>query len=1237
MFFSSQRVCSCTPIVWRGGGRVLPILIIAIFLTLFASVATQALASVTNTAQGPASAIQGRQEALIVGSEQDYPPFATGMTDDTAGGFTVDLWKAVAAEAGLDYTICVLPFHQVLQRFKEGKVNVLINLAISDERRQFADFSVPHVTVHGAIFVRKGKSGIHTEDDLAGKSIIVLKADLAHDYAVSKGWAKQLVLVDTAAEGMRLLASGKHDAMLLSKLAGMLTLQATKLTNIKALKVKARFSQKFAFAVPKGQPELLSKLNEGLALAKSNGTYDALYEKWFGIYEVKEVGLRDLMKYIIPLVVIFLCFAGYVFYRRQVERKEAERKYRDLYDHAPDMFLSIDVKSAAIIDCNQTLLNITGYSREEVVGRSMNELYHADCADQVRVAFQTFMANKEVLDAELQLRCKNGNKVYVSMNASAVCDEHGRALRSRTALRDITERKQAEKALLKVKEQFSNFLESSRDVIAMMDTDYKYTLFNNAFHNEFMKIFGKDLKLGDSMLQALEQHPEDLANGKEYWNRAFEGEDFTITQQFGDAKLERNWYELRFSPIRDSEDKVVGAVHIVRNTTERKQMEERLRVSATRFKAIINASPVPKALNDDNMNVTLLNPAFIRTFGYTLEDIPTLESWWTRAFPDHEYRQYIVDAWRSRLEKAKKDGSEFEPLEANIRCKDGTVRTVMADAAPLGESFAGEHLVILIDLTDRIKIEESLRNSKIFVESIIDQSPINMWISDDKGVLIRANKALREQLKVTDDEIVGKYNIFDDPIIEEHGFMPQVHDVFDNGHTARFTIAYDTSLNGNLHLENTSKSTLEVTISPVINSEGKVTNAIIQHLDIGELKLLEENLRAAMLAAESANRAKSEFLANMSHEIRTPMNGVLGMAHLLEMTSLTIEQREYIEALKLSGKNLLSVITDILDLSKIEAGKIIVESAEFSLHHCINDVVLMLKTVAYEKRLTLDLKLSKDIPILLVGDQLRIKQILLNLLGNAVKFTAQGHVTISTKIVEQQDNFVLLQIAVRDSGIGISPESLDTIFRPFIQEDGSFTRKYGGTGLGLTISLRLAELMGGTIRVESSPGVGSCFTVTLPFSVGRDTANIQTAPSKTTVGWDGPPLRILFAEDDQVNIKFGATLLKKWGLDVIVVEDGRECLTALEQGTFDLVLMDIQMPVMNGEEALREIRSKEQGTNNHQPVIAMTAYSMHGDMERFLGVGFDGYVAKPLITSDLVVEIKRAMGLSGEVSDEIHG
>ena len=295
-------------------GIQLPGFFLLLFLSLFASNSAYALTpdSQTNPQVAiPSPVAQIQKSTLIVGSEQDFPPFATGLTDETAGGFTVELWKAVAAEADLNYSIRVRPFHELLQDFKAGKIDVLINLAASEQRHEFADFTVPHVVVHGAIFVRKGEPSIRSENDFAGKSIIVLSADLAHDYALSKGWKKQLVLVNTAEAGLRLLASGRHDAMLLSKLAGMQTIQATGLNNIEALKTKAGFSQKFSFAVQKGQADLLHKINEGLAVTKANGVYNTIYEKWLGIYDVKEITFLDFIKYLIPILIIFISILVY--------------------------------------------------------------------------------------------------------------------------------------------------------------------------------------------------------------------------------------------------------------------------------------------------------------------------------------------------------------------------------------------------------------------------------------------------------------------------------------------------------------------------------------------------------------------------------------------------------------------------------------------------------------------------------------------------------------------------------------------------------------------------------------------------------------------------------------------------------------------------------------------------------------------------------------------------------------
>ena len=412
-----------------------------------------------------AHAQQDRGKPLVVGSEEDYPPFAIGKTDETASGFTVDLWKVVAAGSGLNYAIRVRPFRQILEEFKAGKIDVMINLAQSEERRAFADFSIPHVIVNGAVFVRKGESRIRSEADLAGKSIIVVHSDLVHDYAVSKGWTQQLVLVNTAADGLKLLASGQHDAMLVSKLAGMQTLLGLKIRSIKALDAKVGFSQKFCFAVQEGNSELLAKINDALASAKSSGTYDLLYEKWFGVFEPPEVTFRQLFKYIGPILIAFLIFAGFLL-TRQHERKKVEDRLRDNEERlrlamaaASQGLYDLNVQTGECIVSPEYALML-GYDPADFreTNAAWRERLHPDDREAVYTAYSDYVeGRRDQYRIEFRQRTKDGEwKWILSLGSLVARLADGRPLRMLGTHTDITERKLAETDRRKVEAQLQH-------------------------------------------------------------------------------------------------------------------------------------------------------------------------------------------------------------------------------------------------------------------------------------------------------------------------------------------------------------------------------------------------------------------------------------------------------------------------------------------------------------------------------------------------------------------------------------------------------------------------------------------------------------------------------------------------------------------------------------------------------------------------------------------------------------
>jgi two-component system CheB/CheR fusion protein len=407
------------------------------------------------------------------------------------------------------------------------------------------------------------------------------------------------------------------------------------------------------------------------------------------------------------------------------------------------------------------------------------------------------------------------------------------------------------------------------------------------------------------------------------------------------------------------------------------------------------------------------------------------------------------------------------------------------------------------------------------------------------------------------------------------------------------------------------------TKGPILDRDGNVLGVFGITKDVTEARKTQEALRESKERAEAATRAKSEFLANMSHEVRTPLNGVLGMLQLLATTHLDQEQSEYVRTAEQASQRLAQLLSDILDLSKVESGTLTLRDVAFGLDDVREGVLALFAPAAREKGITLDFRIAPGLPVRLMGDEVRLRQILINLVGNAIKFTDAGGVLVLAEPASGEDaSSVAVRITVSDTGCGIPDSQLTRIFDPFVQADGSYVRRAGGAGLGLAIVKRLADMMGGDIDVTSCPRSGTSMSVTLPFGLPGKGPRPMPRPGRTCA--DPRSLRVLLVEDDRTNQLTIRRMLEKAGHGVETADNGRQALDRIASGGFDCVFMDVEMPVLDGVEATRIIRSEPRYEQAARiPIVALTAHAMAGDREKFLAAGMDDYLSKPVSMQDL--------------------
>lgn len=677
---------------------------------------------------------------------------------------------------------------------------------------------------------------------------------------------------------------------------------------------------------------------------------------------------------------------------------------------------------------------------------------------------------------------------------------------------------------------------------------------------------------------------------------------------------DRKYISASLSPIM-FKDSITGTIIVFRDITRIKEAEERIMMERQNLLLIFDKAPIGMILVDKNRIIKKANKAILEVFGKAEKDIINKgigdglgcvygnNSGKTCGFNGNSCEKCEL---RKALNDAISGGREIKSRYTSYKTANEE-RWLKINSVPIIIDGKKHAIMVIDDITKAKTAEEGLRRYRILSEHANDI----IIFADITGKIIEANSAALISYGFTKEEIL-KRSIFD--LINPDNKTPIKTKIGGVNTEGIYYEAIAKRKDGSMFF-------VESIMQSTIVSQERVLFSIQR--DITERKQAERELKEARERAEAANYAKSEFLANMSHEIRTPLNGMLGMIDLTLLTGLTKEQKENLFIAKTCASNLLNLINDILDFSKLEAKKMKIENINFSLSEIVGEIIRPHGIKAREKNLELSYYIDLGIPENLNGDPGRIKQILNNFLDNAIKFTEIGEVKISISLKEKKPNSVVLEFKVSDTGVGIDDRDKEKIFDIFSQADSSITRKFGGTGLGLAISKELVEMMGGRIYLESQIGEGSTFSFIIELSLGELRLNDQDK-AEQPINVE-KPLRILLAEDDKISQIVIKRLLMENGHIVEIANNGIETLQIIEEEIFDLILMDIQMPEMDGVEAVRRIRRSEKGTGAHIPIIALTAYALKGDREKYLSSGMDGYISKPVNLNILIKTIGEVM------------
>lgn len=1047
------------------------------------------------------------ERQIVVKGDHYYPPFEFLNDAGEPDGFNVELFKLIADDLGLNYSIELGPWRQVLHEMETGQADVLMGLMVSEQRAENMLFGLPHSVMTHGIFTPRG-SKIKELEDLAGRRVIVQERDYMHEYLLETDLAEEIITVDSQLEALQLLEAGEYDAALLGNFQGLHLIHKHRIKNVE-LKTSKISPIDYAMAVSPGNEKLLSALNLSLFNLKLSGDYDRLYTKWFGVYD-KHFMRQKLMPYYLGaagLIVLLILFVFSLRYRvKSVTRilRESEEKYRLLVENQSDMVVKVDAEGRFLF-VSQSYCNMFGKSEKQLLGNTFMPLVHEDDRKATAESFEKIKSPPHCVEIEQRAKTVNGWR-WLSWTDTAILDKDGNVKEIIGVGRDITDKKASENALLE--------------------------------KNTFIQKVLDNLPIGLAL------------------NRINEGDAF---------------YQ---------------------------------------------------------------NKKFEEIYGWDAATLNNIQAFFESVYPDEAYRQKLIQQIMADINSGDPDKMKWENI--TITQKDGSQRVVNAANIPLYDQ--NTMVSTVIDVTKQKRAE--------LVQKVLFKITDAVGLKSSLEEVIAVIKKELDTLMDCQNLYVAFYDKDTDRLFTKY----QHNDVDDTSEWQAEGSLTGLVLKQKKSLLVNQQSFKELQKQGLVKLLGKPSKAWLgvplfaQNVVIGALavqsydnpeaynqqdvELMEfvsgqislvlmkqknlEDLLAAKLKAEESDRLKTSFLNNLSHEVRTPLNGIVGCADLLSSSdNIADEWGLYSDIIAKNSKHLTNIINDVICMSSIETGQEKLNPHVFNIEQMLADLYDEFSVLRPEH---IDLSFEVKLPqaaAMVNADEEKIKQVLVNLIDNALKFTEKGSVVFGCMLEVDK-----LRFYVKDTGIGIEEQMQQIIFEKFRKLEHDHQKLYRGTGLGLSIAKAYIEMMDGHIGLESATGKGSTFYFYLPLTTSKN-KNLKPQSKMEKIESEKKQLTVLLVEDEESNMIYLKSIFRNKAVKLFQAYNGEEAIALFKQNmNIDLVLMDLKMNVMDGFDATKQLKQ----LNPAVPIIAVTAYALPVDKNKAFNAGCDDYITKPF-RKDALVEV----------------